>query len=65
MTKLIRVFQDRELLVPILINPDHVAQAQRQETTAGNILYILQTGLYRDYLFISEADFLKYFSVMR
>lgn len=65
MTKLIRVFQDRELNVSILINPDHVAQALRQETAAGNILYILQTGLYRDYLFISEADFMKYFSVMR
>ena len=65
MTKLIRVFQDRELIIPILINPYHVAQVQRREIEDGKILYILQTGLYRDYLFISEADFMKYFSVMR
>lgn len=65
MTKLIRVFQDRDLITSILINPDHVAQAQRQETDDDKVIYILQVGLYRDYLYISEADFMKYFSVMR
>lgn len=65
MTNLIRVFQDRELIIPILINPNHVALAQRREIEAGKVIYILQTGLYRDYLFISEPDFIKYFSVMR
>lgn len=65
MTKLIRVYQDRELIIPLLINPDHVAQAQRREIEDGKVIYILQVGLYRDYLYISEADFMKYFSVMR
>lgn len=65
MTKLIRVFQDSDLITPILINPDHVVQAQRRETYNDKVIYILQVCLYRDYLFISEGDFMKYFSVMR
>ena len=65
MTKLIRVFMDSDLINSILINPDYVAQAQRQETYNDKVIYILQVGLYLDYLYISEADFMKYFSVMR